>query len=286
MDLRAWAARAWPGHGWARASAAHGAFHEVAVLDGVVARVATGATARARTEREAATLRTVADLALPFDVPELVGEPVHLDGSSGLLCTRVAGEARPDAPWEEVRDGLAAVVRTLRAVVPEDHPGSALPAVREWCGAADWTEVVRRDLAPRLPAPVAVTSVEVADRVLAQESDVAPTLVHGDLNLHNLMWSDSCPTGLIDLDHAAWADPAVDVAPLIGTFGVNRVSEIVEDDELLARAMHHRASLPLQVAAAAHLVGDARLRDHALGNFVGRAGSGTLHSPDGRAPEG
>jgi aminoglycoside phosphotransferase (APT) family kinase protein len=132
---------------------------------------------------------------------------------------------------------------------------------------------------------VAASAVAAVDRVLAAEGDAVPTLVHGDLNLHNLMWSHGRPSGLIDLDHAAWADPAVDTAPLIGAFGADRVSEIVAED-LLERSMHHRASLPLQVAAAAHIVGNGPLRDHALGNFVSRARSGTLHSPDGRAPVG
>lgn len=263
-----------------------GAFHEVAVLEDVVARVATGDAARERTDREAATLRAVAPLGLSLDVPHCVGGPVHLGGVSGLLCTFVPGHAQPDAPWEEVRDGMARVLAALRAVRPEDHGHATLPTVRAWCGGPGWTAIVKKELAPRLPARPAATAVAIADRLLAVESGAPTTLVHGDLNLHNVMWSEGRPTGVVDLDHAAWADPAVDVAPLVGAFGADRVAEIVEDEELLERAMHHRASLPLQVAAAAHLVRNVGLRDHALRNFVTRWGSGTVHSADGRVPAG
>jgi hypothetical protein len=48
----------------------------------------------------------------------------------------------------------------------------------------------------------------------------------------------------------------------------------------------HRASLVLQLAAAAELLGAAALREHALGNFVARARAGTLYDPGRRAPPG
>jgi hypothetical protein len=48
--------------------------------------------------------------------------------------------------------------------------------------------------------------------------------------------------------------------------------------------MRHRASLPLQVAAAAELTGDQHLRDHALTNFTTRLAAGTLYDPAGARP--
>lgn len=78
-------------------------------------------------------------------------------------------------------------------------------------------------------------------------------------------------------------DPAVDVAPLIGAYGAVAVAEVA-GPALLRRALIHRATLSLQVAAAAELVGDAPLRDHALANLEARVRAGTLWDPDGSVP--
>ena len=77
----------------------------------------------------------------------------------------------------------------------------------------------------------------------------------------------------------------MDVAPLIGAFGANAIAEVASE-ELLDRGMYHRASLPLQAAAAAELVGHHALRDHALGNFSRRVTSQTLYDPEGLANTG
>ena len=53
---------------------------------------------------------------------------------------------------------------------------------------------------------------------------------------------------------------------------------------LVRRALIHRATLSLQVAAAAELVGDAPLRDHALANVEARVTAGTLWDPDRSVP--
>lgn len=92
--------------------------------------------------------------------------------------------------------------------------------------------------------------------VLDAEQAVAPVPVHGDLGMHNILWhgadtdrrSPSTISGLIDLDHAALGDPAIDVAPLLGRFGTALAG--VVSPGLLRRAMPHRATLSLQVAAA------------------------------------
>lgn len=77
-------------------------------------------------------------------------------------------------------------------------------------------------------------------------------------------------TGVIDLDHAAIADRVVDLAPLVGFYRADAVREIAPADEV-DRALLYRATLPMQVAAAAHLRGVSGLRDHALGNSVRRS---------------
>lgn len=89
--------------------------------------------------------------------------------------------------------------------------------------------------------------------------------------------------GLIDLDHACVGDPAIDLAPLIGFHGLQPIRPLA-DPETLRRALIHRATLPLQVAAAAHLNGSYELRDHALNNFATRNARGTLFEPTGMTP--
>lgn len=49
--------------------------------------------------------------------------------------------------------------------------------------------------------------------------------------------------------------------------------------------MLHRATLSLQVAAAAELRGDERLRDFMLSNFDKRHAAGTLYDPGGKRPD-
>ncbi len=120
--------------------------------------------------------------------------------------------------------------------------------------------------------------------MLAAELTAEPVPVHGDLGMHNILWDDQGAeltiSGLIDLDHAALGDPAIDVAPLVGQFGASALADVI-GPQLLHRAMLHRATLSLQVAAAAELRHDTALRDFALANFSERYRSGTLYDPDG-----
>ncbi|TDE88810.1 aminoglycoside phosphotransferase family protein [Occultella glacieicola] len=279
-DVRDWAARAWPSHDWAHARLAHGAFHRIAVLEQtVVARVAFGDDAIERTAREVRTLHVVAALGLPVTTPRPLGEIVTSGGAAGILTTFVPGVAS-DAPWPRVREPLAALLERLRATAP---PDVGLSPPRAWCGGSSWPRIVADYLAPQLPTAVAAEAVALTERVVAVEAGVPPAFVHGDFGMHNLLWSGRSVTGMIDLDHAAWADPAIDVAPLIGQFGAAQVAEIAEP-AVLSRAMHHRATLSLQVAAAAQLAGDTELRDFALGNFARRVADGTSHDPGGMRP--
>jgi Ser/Thr protein kinase RdoA (MazF antagonist) len=131
----------------------------------------------------------------------------------------------------------------------------------------------------------------VVGDMLAAEQTIAAVPVHGDLGMHNILWHDAGAeqgsaltiSGLIDLDHAAFGDPAIDVAPLLGQFGSSALGDALSS-ALLSRAMLHRATLSLQVAAAAELRGDDALRDFALSNFDKRHTAGTLYDPDGRRP--
>jgi Ser/Thr protein kinase RdoA (MazF antagonist) len=193
----------------------------------------------------------------------------------------VAGGLRETDHWPDVRGGLLTMLDELAAVRLEHDV--ALPAARTWCGGPDWPAIVEKRLVGHLPQDISDGAMAVVADVLSAEQDSAPSVVHGDFGLHNVLWQAGTASGLIDFDHLGVGDPAIDVAPLVGKFSIAELSHDFER-ELLRRAMFHRASLPLQVASAAELAGFASLRDHALGNFTHRSRIGILYSPAGESP--
>ena len=68
-----------------------------------------------------------------------------------------------------------------------------------------------------------------------------------------------------DTDPAAWADRAMDAAPLLAVYGPDALRADLPGGVLDLAAAPRRV-LSLQGAAAAERRGDGRLRDHALGN--------------------
>jgi len=155
--------------------------------------------------------------------------------------------------------------------------------MRAWCGGSAWPAIVEAHLLPRMRPRVQVSAAQRVEAVFTMESDDT-VFCHGDFGPHNILWNGDRPTGLIDLDHACLGDPAIDLAPLIGFHGAAAVASLCSPEEL-RRAMIHRATLSLQVAAAAHLAGLEGLRDHALANFARRVADGTLFDPGGLAPD-
>ena len=89
------------------------------------------------------------------------------------------------------------------------------------------------------------------ERLLGSAAEIPPqtsTLVHGDLHLGNVLWSEAGP-GVLDWDVASAWDPAVDVACLVGS-RIDLLQGLV-DPEMLRRAEIWRGTfLPEQVAAA------------------------------------
>lgn len=269
---------AWPELPWDRAQFRRGAFHHVAVLgEDAVVRVVFGPRHAQSTVSETANLAAFPCAGLPFNIPSAVGSPFHGDGWSAQLNSFVPGEHRPLELWASVREALGLVVAAVANSVPAT---GRLRPVREWCGAGQWPAVVA-GITEALPPREARAAAKVVGDVLAAEEPVAPRTVHGDLGLHNVLWKGTEVSGLVDFDNACVGDPAMDLAPLVGAFGAAAVTEIA-DAELVGRAQLHRASLSLQVAAAAELAGDASLRDFALGNFSDRFRSGTLYDPGPR----
>ncbi|WP_354181643.1 phosphotransferase [Arthrobacter sp. UYP6] len=278
-DMWAGLRSVWPDLAWDRVQFRRGAFHHVAVLgEDAVIRVVYGPRHLRTTVREAENLTAFASAGLPFRIPAELRAPFHGDGWSAQMNSFVPGEHRPFERWEAVRGALAAVVAAMTNIITVS--GGGLRPVREWCGADEWPAVVAGITASLLPPEARAAGRIVAD-VLAAEEWVAPAVVHGDLGLHNVLWSGTEISGLVDFDNACVGDPAMDLAPLVGAFGAAAVADIA-DAELVARAQLHRASLSLQVAAAAELAGDGYLRDFALDNFSDRFRSGTLYDPGPR----
>lgn len=281
--VRAWARRAWPDQDWGRAEARHGAFHEVLVLPGgPVARVAEGLDQERRVARETLVMSLMANLDLPVPVPTPVSVPVTLAGRTGMLTSFVPGQPLHDAAWPDVRDQLMVLLGALQQTRLRDLHRS-LPKPREWCGGASWPDIVHDRLISLLPTSAQEEAARVVADLLVAEQGAEPGLAHGDFGLHNVLWSGSNVSGLIDFDHCCWGDPAMDIAPLVGAFHAGAVTGVVDADTV-RRAMYHRATLSLQVAAAAELAGKRALRDHALGNFAQRLAEGTLYDPGGELP--
>lgn len=270
QDLR----EVWPDLDWARLDSKHGAFHHVAVLgDSSVVRVSTARRHEKQTLREHQNLSAIQSLGLPLRTPTVRCGPEVRAGLSAFVTSFIPGEHDLKMTWNQVREPVAEILHSLReSTVPEPH---TLRPVREWCGGDQWPRIIEQ-LSSALDETVARAARRVVADVLAAEPDNGRTLVHGDFGLHNLLWSGHALPAVIDWDNASAGDPAIDLAPLIGMFGADAVGEIA-DTELLERARRHRASLPLQVAAAADLAGDLDLRNFALDNFTKRFHNDTLY---------
>ena len=193
---------------------------------------------------------------------------------SAQVNSCIPGEHRSGVSWEQARGPLELILSGLREAA---SPRGTLRPLRQWCGGPQWPAVVDRIIQP-LDKAAKTAARRAVEEVLDAEAGVGTSLVHGDFGLHNIMWRGDQPSGVIDLDNACIGDPALDLAPLIGTFGSARVADIA-DRETIARAKIHRASLPLQVAAAAQLINDSKLKDFALANFQMRLHAGTLQDP-------
>ena len=267
---------AWPDLPWEGAAFRHGAFHHVAVLGtSAVVRVASGSEHSRRTKSEHQNLTILAAMDLPFRTPVALARPRSGPAWSAQVTSVVPGDHRTGLSWAEVREPLGEVLAGLRGA---GQPPGALRPVRQSCGGEHWPGIVDRILHP-LGRAARSAAARVVANVLEAESGAGTTLVHGDFGLHNIMWTGTQLSGVVDLDNACIGDPAIDLAPLIGAFGSSMVADLA-DKETVARARAHRASLPLQVAAAAELVNDSKLRDFALGNFQARFLTGTLEDPN------
>lgn len=278
--VQQWAAVTFPDHRWDGATSHHGAFHDVLVIDGgVVLRVVIGDDAVRRAHREVATLRTVEDIRLAVAVPRVLSDAVVAAGRVGYLITAAPGAPHPPSDWSDLSGAISRLLTSLAAA----PTNLSLPPPRQWCGGDLLPHVVEQHLADSLGCHLPA-ALDLVRTLLEQPPPRRPVLVHGDFGAHNILWRQGGPAALIDWDHACVGDPAIDIAPLIGGHGSSAVSQVVAAEDL-ERSMIHRATLPLQVAAAAALAGQTALRDHAVQNFTQRLVAGTLHDPGGARPD-
>lgn len=277
--LRWWAAAAFPQHHWDEATSHHGAFHDVVLTtDGVALRIVIGEDASRRAHREVATWGAVQDVALGVVVPRVLSDVVAVGDRIGYLTSAAPGASDSSLEWSQV-SGALTELRAAMSAAPSDL---LLPPPRQWCGGPRFPYVVEHHLASSL-GPHLRAALEVVRALQELPAPKRPVLVHGDFGTHNVLWRQGRAVALIDWDHACVDDPAIDVAPLIGAYGAAAVCEVVPAG-VVERGMVHRATLPLQVAAAAALAGRMDLRDHAVGNFIERLAAGTLHDPEGAVP--
>lgn len=261
----------WPRLPWHGLRETHGAFHHVLLLPPVAAiRVRTGPGHRAAIRREHSAAAVLA--AAGFPVPGPLLDPAHTGSWSAMAVQHVQGRTREPGPWTTDRTGVLPLIRQWEAT-GEEHPelASTLPAARAWCGGALWPAHVSRLTARNLEMHDAAQ--HRVEAVLEHESRAENAVVHGDVGAHNLLWGPTGVPTLIDTDHAAWADPAIDIAPLLAVYGRDALAADLPGP-MLDRAAAHRRVLSLQVAVAADLREDRALRDHALANFARRISSG------------
>lgn len=280
-ELAGWLRRSFPDFQWENAETQFGAFHDVVTnsAEHVVGRVVHGTHHRVRAARETAIVDSCAGIQLSVQISRLVAGVVSDDGWSGYVVSHLPGHHVPPAGWGDLRESYAALLSGF-AEIPT--AGLGLPPARTWCGGVDFAVLVDVRLGPLLGTH-ANAARRAVDALMALTRPAQCSFVHGDFGAHNILWEGARPVSLIDLDHACVDDPAIDIAPLVGAFGAHQVADIAPDD-LVRRAMIHRATLSLQVAAAAHLAGNSSLRDHALSNFTKRCEAGTLHDPNGHCP--
>jgi hypothetical protein len=256
---------AWPSFPWHRLRTTHGAFHVVLVLEPeAVIRVRSGKGHIASTSHDVTTARVLDRSGLR--VPQPLGEPVTEPTWSAAAYEYVPGTTLEPTTWRTDRRTILPLLESLV------RTGEARPALRtelgparQWCGGNEWRGIVGGITCERSYRASALARI---DEMLAAEADAAHGVVHGDFGPHNILLGASVPR-LIDPDNAAWADPAIDVAPLLAHYPADDLACDI-GRSTLRRASLHRRTLPLQVAAAAELAGDAALRDHALGNFARR----------------
>ena len=266
----------WPEFDWNAARYDRGAFHDVLIIEAadVVARISRSKFAADAAGERNTLLRQIANRVETFQTPVPIGEPERWsERHVAVLHTFVPGQDAKDLSGDDSDE--------IRRVIDSFHDFCDVfqsTSVRSFCGAADFPGIVEHLIAPKMADECARRARLAIEQLVAAEAEVIAQPIHGDLNSFNLRWADRKVVGVLDWDHAAMGDPAIDVAGILTSIGTSAAASIA-DAETLHRASLHRATFPLQIAAAGLLHDDERLMGTGIRNFEQRCRDSTLQWP-------
>ena len=224
---------------------AGGSAHVVVNVGHVISvRIAKNPTVVSHVERRTQVLRRLPRFS--FATPRPLTDVVVADGYTGVGLTWLPGAPHPPGHVDP-----AVLHRVLTELAEVDASGFAgfLDRPGQHWGGHRRRHVLIDEVIPRLlPRNRAAALQAVAE--LAALPTVAPTLVHGDLMGHNMLWQDEELTGVIDWDHACLYDPAHDAASLGLWYGWDALRGAVSET-VYERAQLHARTFPLQAVAYA-----------------------------------
>lgn len=224
---------------------AGGSAHVVVNVGHVISvRIAKNATVCSHVERRTEVLRRLPRFS--FASPRPLTGVVVSHGYTGVGLTWLPGVPHPPG-----RGDPAVLHRVLTELAEVDASGFAqyLDRPGQHWGGHRRRHVLIDEVIPRLlPRNQDAALRAVVD--LAALPTVAPTLVHGDLMGHNMLWDGEELTGIIDWDHACLYDPAHDAASLGLWYGWETLREAVSE-QVHERARLHARTFPLQAVAYA-----------------------------------
>ncbi|MDR2254965.1 MAG: aminoglycoside phosphotransferase family protein [Arthrobacter sp.] len=214
---------------------------------GVVLRLARRPEVASELGRRMALLSALAPH-LPWLSPEPLSDVVLGDDAApaAVLQRFVSGGAH--APHEGDPAALRGVLEALAAV-----PTAAWESLvtGPYVSSAPWDPAGREAVLGVLPAEARRAAEAVWAGLEGIEGE-ATGLVHGDLAGHNMRWKVERLVGVIDWDHAAAWDPAINLSHLALWHGVDVVAPAAPDARFAARAalwVGHHALFRLRRAA-------------------------------------
>lgn len=176
------------------------------------------------------------------------------DGDAVVLAF-VPGAAHP--PHHGDPATLRCIRDAIAAVADEAWQGRV---VTPYTSTPRWDTHSRETVLTVLP-PGHRNAAESVWTTLEQfEEEPAVGLVHGDLAGHNMHWQGDSLVGVIDWDHAAVWDPAINLAHLALWHGLAVIKAAAPDPGFAARAsvwVGHHALFRLRRAAETVAAGDA-----------------------------
>lgn len=152
---------------------------------------------------------------LPFDILRPAGFVHAATGGRAVVCPQPFGTA---IDWEDIgRDQAREIGRVIASIHSLSHDVVADAGLPVY-SATDWrmrlfTELTDADEASSLP----LNLLERWEDALEKSSNwkFEPTVVHGDIDAENFLWSDGGIATVTGFGEAKVADPAMDLAPFL-----------------------------------------------------------------------